>query len=359
MTDLTYKFSGVNTRQLEREVQHLRQNSITFRALEAAAAAAGYTTIELQMGAGLLPGEIADSTRVNSTTRKIRMNSDASASWGVRGRQATVGEVIAHELAHAVVPPEHRRPRVYDLLERDSEGMWVRQQAGQVARDLGLRGPNNADYPATRIPINEIQGCTFEHPRGDGPRDGVLFFDGTRGYNGIGSTVSPDTGSQDPANSRRLATDKQGEPQAGSNDERTSSPPLRYLRRLVGTSDASVFDTGVPGLVASPPISASLGPYPDVSSSPSAGWARGDHGDFGLLGDKAGKSFGGGIGIGNLQRKNPSQLQSAGPPGLITGQPMPNYPVQPPVFGLPDRSSASSDDATDWFSRWIKSFLQQ
>src|SRR5262245_29741092 len=101
MTDLIYKFSGVKIRQLEKEVQHLRQHSSAFRALEAAAIAAGYTTIEIQMGANLVRDGIARMDRVNSTTRKIVINSDASASWGIGGRQATVGELIAHELAHA------------------------------------------------------------------------------------------------------------------------------------------------------------------------------------------------------------------------------------------------------------------
>jgi hypothetical protein len=139
MADLTYKFTGVNTSQLANEVQVLRQDSSTFRALEAAAAA-GYTMIEIQMSAGLLPTDRADSTRTNSFTRTLRINSDESGSWGVGGRQATVGEVIAHELAHAVVPSQYRQHATTDPQERDTEGMWVRRQAGQVARDLGLPG---------------------------------------------------------------------------------------------------------------------------------------------------------------------------------------------------------------------------
>jgi hypothetical protein len=54
MADLNYRFTGVNTAQLENEVRLLRQNSSTFRALEAAAATAGYKTIEIQMGAPVL-----------------------------------------------------------------------------------------------------------------------------------------------------------------------------------------------------------------------------------------------------------------------------------------------------------------
>jgi hypothetical protein len=38
-------------------------------------------------------------------------------------------------------------------------------------------------------------------------------------------------------------------------------------------------------------------------------------------------------------------------PGLVTGRPMPNYPV--PIWDLFDPSPASGDGAEDWFSRWI------
>ena len=73
MANLSYKFTGVNTAQLANEVQLLRQNSSTFRALEAAAAARGYKTIEIQMGAGLLPGDVADSHDPNmEDTDKFR-----------------------------------------------------------------------------------------------------------------------------------------------------------------------------------------------------------------------------------------------------------------------------------------------
>src|SRR4051812_26727298 len=101
MPDLNYKFTGVNAAQLANEVQHLRKNSSTFRALEAAAAAAGYSDIEIRMGAGLLRSSIADSRRTGPSTRTITINSNETGSWGVGGRQATVGEVVAHELAHA------------------------------------------------------------------------------------------------------------------------------------------------------------------------------------------------------------------------------------------------------------------
>jgi hypothetical protein len=63
MADLTYKFTGVNTAQLANEVRILRQNSSTFRALEAAAVAAGYTTIEVLMGAGFFKDHVGGFMR--------------------------------------------------------------------------------------------------------------------------------------------------------------------------------------------------------------------------------------------------------------------------------------------------------
>jgi hypothetical protein len=80
MTDLTYKFTGVNTAQLANEVRILRQQSSTFRALEASAVAAGYSTIEVRMGASLLKNNVADSGKINSTTWGMRINSDASGN---------------------------------------------------------------------------------------------------------------------------------------------------------------------------------------------------------------------------------------------------------------------------------------
>ena len=54
---------------------------------------------------------------------------------------------------------------------------------------------------------------------------------------------------------------------------------------------------------------------------------------------------------------NTSQ-QAAAPPGLVSGEPMPNYPVPPYLFGLPDRSAASGDDMDDWYTRWVKPLVR-
>jgi hypothetical protein len=50
--------------------------------------------------------------------------------------------------------------------------------------------------------------------------------------------------------------------------------------------------------------------------------------------------------------------QAGGPPGLASGQPTPDYPVPPWLFGLPDQSAASVDDTDDWYARWVKPLIQ-
>jgi len=133
---------------------------------------------------------------------------------------------------------------------------------------------------------------------------------------GIGAPRSFEPPSQDPISSRRLA----GEEQEGLQEEADggkASPsiifngqpedaPFRYLsRRFVGRS-------GVP---------TNVNPRPDVL--------------------------------------NQAVPRSAGSQGLINGQPMPNYAVPPPIFGLPDQSAVAKDDANEWFDRWIRPFVRQ
>jgi hypothetical protein len=54
---------------------------------------------------------------------------------------------------------------------------------------------------------------------------------------------------------------------------------------------------------------------------------------------------------------NTSQLAGK-PPGLVAGQPTPDYPGPPWLFGLPDRSTPNGDDMDDWYTRWVKPLLQ-
>jgi hypothetical protein len=130
--------------------------------------------------------------------RHIRISSNGTATFGIGGRQITVGEIIAHELAHGVVPPEIAPRRNWDVRNNSPEEVWVRRQTGAVAADLGLSGPNNADFPITEVPIDREQACTFNNIQGNTLRDGVLFLDGSRGSNGVGSGSPGRSGSTDP-----------------------------------------------------------------------------------------------------------------------------------------------------------------
>jgi hypothetical protein len=38
--------------------------------------------------------------------------------------------------------------------------------------------------------------------------------------------------------------------------------------------------------------------------------------------------------------------------GIFSGRPMPNYPVPPPIWGLPDESRANGGDDENWYTRW-------
>jgi hypothetical protein len=53
------------------------------------------------------------------------------------------------------------------------------------------------------------------------------------------------------------------------------------------------------------------------------------------------------------------QPQSAQPSNLLSGKPMPNYPVPPMLLGFSDRSAASGGNMDDWFNRWIKPLMEQ
>ena len=55
----------------------------------------------------------------------------------------------------------------------------------------------------------------------------------------------------------------------------------------------------------------------------------------------------------------PAPPQPGSPLRILSGEPMPKYPLPPMVFGLQDRSAASSDNMDDWYNRWIKPLMQQ
>jgi len=97
----------------------------------------------------------------------------------------------------------------------------------------------------------------------------------------------------------------------------------RYLSRRIA-SQASAFDTGAPGV---PFLSPNEGLSPDRSNP---------------FDDR----FGNWPSTPGVTRPALPQ-QASRPLGLFTGQPMPDWPVPPPIFSLPNKADAPGND--DWF----------
>ena len=110
--------------------------------------------------------------------------------------------------------------------------------------------------------------------------------------------------------------------------------PERYLTSpILGRPNASAFDTGAPAVpfvgadenfepgrpasfdgrfgnwVSSPPVTAPLGPY------------------------------------------QPQPPQQARPLGIVSGEPMPDWPFPPPFFDFPNKSAPRGEDSEDWLTR--------
>jgi hypothetical protein len=110
-----------------------------------------------------------------------------------------------------------------------------------------------------------------------------------------------------------------------------SQRPVRYLGRMTGTSRPNAFDTG-----------ASPAPFMPAEKSPSSSAPP--------------AAF-----VDRFVGAAPTaQAEQAGRlPGLVSSRPVPDYPVPPQLFGLPDRSAGSGDDIDDWYTRWVKPLIQQ
>ena len=263
MASLNWKIAGVNQQQIANEIATLRAQSETFRRLEQLAWDRGYRSVELTMGPGILTEHLADTQQSdkNPSVRQIRISSDATGTFGIGGRQTTIAEIIAHELAHGVIPPGVAQPGKVDLRPDSPEELWVRRQAGAVAAELDLLGSNNADFPITRVPIDREQACTFNNIQGNTPRDGVLFLDGSRGSNGIGSVSPGRSGSIDPDQSPGLDS---GSPALGFGNFADAWPNAAPSWPSPGTSDAPPIQSGpagIAGTAAAPPNEYAAG-YP-------------------------------------------------------------------------------------------------
>ncbi|MFZ5731433.1 MAG: hypothetical protein ACOY4O_01770, partial [Pseudomonadota bacterium] len=251
MANVTYKISGTNARQIAEEIRTLQMNSSAYRQMEQRALEAGYTTIEVRSGAGFLGAGSSHSPSPGVWHMDIA--ADRTGQWASGERQVYVGEVIAHELGHANVPPQFRDPPgVFD--QNGPSETWVRNQTGYVAQDLNLPGKTNADSFLIEQRVVTEQVCTPANPQGNNyVSDGVKFLDGSRGYNGIGETRPPRTGGDADIEIRRLGTTDQTEevirPIEGSIDrvENTYSPDgdLSHQQQFNkdGSSAASGYDS--------------------------------------------------------------------------------------------------------------------
>jgi hypothetical protein len=124
-----------------------------------------------------------------------------------------------------------------------------------------------------------------------------------------------------------LAAETNGsEPSVANND-------FRYLaRKVADRPQASVFDTGAPAV-------------PLVPS---------DNPDFpGSLPGLLAKS------LTCIDPRNPGQAalpqQTTKPLGLVSGEPMPDYPFRLPIWGQSDRSGPPDEDSEDWLAGWLRS----
>jgi hypothetical protein len=118
--------------------------------------------------------------------------------------------------------------------------------------------------------------------------------------------------------------------------EATASKPERYLgRQVAGKPEASTFDADAPAVplvpsdenflpgrpasfddrfgnwISPPPVSAPPGPYPPAP-------------------------------------------QADRPRGIVSGEPMPDWPFPPPFFDFPNKSGARSEDSEDWLARLLR-----
>ena len=119
----------------------------------------------------------------------------------------------------------------------------------------------------------------------------------------------------------------------------TSNTPERYLKRIAGGPQASVFDIGAPPVASLPPNDA-LSPGRPVAFS-------GRFGDWTASPDD---------GIAPRNPNLPAPLPEPGRPlGIVSGQPMPQWVTPPPIFGQRDRSKVSVDASSDWLMRMIRS----
>lgn len=104
----------------------------------------------------------------------------------------------------------------------------------------------------------------------------------------------------------------------------------RLGKRIAGKSGSSFFDRGTAAMPVVPPNDALSPDQPDSFDARFRNWKSSP------------------AGVPNQPTPSP---QVNGLPGIVSGQPMPNYPVPPPIWGPPGDSRTTSDDE-NWYARW-------
>lgn len=142
---------------------------------------------------------------------------------------------------------------------------------------------------------------------------------------------------EDPRSASDVPNDRYSSTQASERSLGAVDPkPLRYLTsRIIGKPAVSVFDAGAPAVphvadenfepgrpasfdgrfgnwVSSPPVTAPRGPY------------------------------------------QPQPAQQARSRGIVSGEPMPDWPFPPPFFEFPNKSAPRGEDRDDWLVRLLR-----
>jgi len=253
-------------------------------------------------------------------------------------------------------------------------------------KNSGLISVDGKDYPVLSVLLKD--GGTknlwtnLEEAR-------TLFKDGIGKWNSESPSVAGSVDSAPPASfNDRFGSWTASSPIASTSGAQSlpySSVPtdprnIRFLSRIVAPNHGSIGSASKPGIPDVPfaPTNDVLSPGPPASfndrfgnwaSSPSVAAPSGsqpqrdnatqtDPKDIRVLG-RFTRAPDGSLVPASLGVPNQPQTQSQGNRAVDTREPMPNYPVPPPIFDVPDRTSASGDNTDDWFVRWIKPLMQQ
>jgi hypothetical protein len=260
-----------------------------------------------------------DAATFNQSHPALRAPVTGVVTQAGEGKYGTIGIRDANGLLHQILHTHSRSVAVGDPVVAG-------QLIGRMG-DTGVVGSNPKkrldhahyqlfDAAGTRLNPTEYwdqQGRVDPNPAPPAHLDDYQRYRGTPGA-AMGDTVTsaPPAGSQtvDPAdaaaearkNVRVLGRLVPGRAVLGGQDV---NAPATVPNQIPTTDRSPTFAERFGSWASSPTVTAPLSPYQPVSPQP----------------------------------------QSDKPPGIVTGQPMPNIPLPPWVFGLPDPSQTAGDEA--------------